>query len=498
MLGATISPESQTLAASVKSPQEESDRIFVRINTKRFTPTWWKDVIVFILCIIFIPAGTVLVVARIIIDKRNKVPITIGGIVWRFSRSLTHEKREILAQLASEELPAQHARKEPSSNLEPAPEAEVQSDTGIELPKKKSMEEFNLSWARGVALRMLEKNLDPTGPPIGIPNYGNSCYLNTAIQCAYHHNFLRMLVHVLGKIFPPTSPGGDMRECLIEVFNCLEKGTPWTRESFEKFKNALAHRNPTFADSAQHCSHECLIAMLDGLEIDKMRYDYVNDTIEAAFLGGKISEEDLALLILSGIYKNKQLNCAYGLCYEVPEVVGLSYNFGGMSHVAVEYFPCKHLAPSWQSEPNIGLARKNSLAEAIDWHEREELLQGDDQLYCAECKELRDATRVCTLKDFGIFRNFFIKRFAELERGKIEKENGPIEFPQKLTLHGITYQLCFFGSHIGTTANYGHYVSYVRRGGKWYMISDSSVTEVELGELIRSNEVMYMTYRRVP
>ncbi|MDR1456819.1 MAG: hypothetical protein LBI34_02060 [Puniceicoccales bacterium] len=508
MLSDTILPKSQILAAPAKSPQEELDRILVRINTKRFTPAWWGDVIVLILCIIFIPAGAALVAIRIAIDRRNKVPITIGGIVWWLSRSLTHEKCEIPAQHTLEEspaqhmleeLPAQHAREEPSSNLEPATEAEVQSDTGIELPKKKSMEEFNLSWARGVALRMLEGNLDPTGPPIGIPNYGNSCYINTAIQCMYHHNLFRMLVPVLCEIFPPDLPGGDMREVLKEFFACLAAGIQVSRELFDKLKNALARRNRIYADSRQNDSFECLACMVTGLEIDGMARDYVDGTIEAAFQERRISKEDLALLILSGIYKNKQHTCTYE--YEsndkTPNVGSTLCFFGGRHHATLTFPSCGHVEDIYQPGDYNNLAVSCSLAESIVEYESLQLMRGDNGLYCRECRDYRDVNRAVTLEPSCQYLTFQIKRFIETGRGQLAKSDAQFEFPQKIIVGDKTYRLRCYGCHSGTL-NGGHYFAYVFRGGDCYEISDSSVRKFTPGDPVRSNNVMYIVYELVP
>ena len=43
----------------------------------------------------------------------------------------------------------------------------------------------------------------------------------------------------------------------------------------------------------------------------------------------------------------------------------------------------------------------------------------------------------------------------------------------------MLYRLVGAVVHLGTGENYGHYVSYIRTGGKWFVFNDDEIVETE-------------------
>jgi ubiquitin C-terminal hydrolase len=322
--------------------------------------------------------------------------------------------------------------------------------------------------------------------------------MNTALQILFHHNLFRMLFFTLCKIFPSDLPGGEVRECLKRVFTHMQDGTPCPDSVLRDFKNALGPCSPIFTNCDQQDAHESLVFIMDALAIDEIPRGTVDNTIENAFRTGEISKEELALLLLSGIYKNDQytLTHKYGNNNKISKIINLLYNFGCTTCTTLTAPACGHSTKIYEPAPHITLSFISSLGESIECYQCSELLQGDNRWWCDECGVARDIHRMSALEYLGPCLNFHIKRFAQ-EEGGGKKISDPFDFPQEITIRGKKYCLGAFGCHSGTLSG-GHYISYVCRGGQWYEISDNAVKKVIYGDVIRSDKVTIITYVLVP
>ncbi|KAJ7108872.1 hypothetical protein C8R43DRAFT_1243488 [Mycena crocata] len=128
---------------------------------------------------------------------------------------------------------------------------------------------------RGSALTSLNKTLEPG--TLGLGNMGNTCFMNSALQCLAHEPELAeyFLTGVFQEELNPDNPLG-MHGAIAQAFGALlhriwaASGTS-TSYSPRDFKTQLQRFAPQFSGYQQHDSQELVAFLLDGLHEDLNR-----------------------------------------------------------------------------------------------------------------------------------------------------------------------------------------------------------------------------------
>ena len=179
---------------------------------------------------------------------------------------------------------------EPSDNFEPAgvgqPAAEL-SEEELELKKKQASVTLH-----GTA------DLPPgaRGGFTGLQNLGNTCFMNSALQCLSHTQPLTeyFLYSNWQKEINISNPLG-MQGKIAESYGALVTRM-WRGEkkilSPSKFKKTVSRWAPQFAGYEQHDSSELLTFLLDGLHEDLNRVDK-KPYVEDVDCDGKAGKEEL-------------------------------------------------------------------------------------------------------------------------------------------------------------------------------------------------------------
>ncbi|CAL1715008.1 unnamed protein product [Somion occarium] len=125
-------------------------------------------------------------------------------------------------------------------------------------------------------------NIRSKGPKIipgtlGLGNMGNTCFMNSAIQCLAHTEELTefFLTGVFEDELNPENPLG-MRGAIAEAFGALlrriwDTNSSMSSYSPREFKSVLQRFAPQFAGYQQHDSQELVAFLLDGLHEDLNR-----------------------------------------------------------------------------------------------------------------------------------------------------------------------------------------------------------------------------------
>lgn len=295
------------------------------------------------------------------------------------------------------------------------------------------------------------------GPPLGLKNLGNSCYLNSVLQCLTYTpplaNFC--LNHLHSSLCD--SAVDRKREC---PFCILEKrivrslSMDLTQDAPSKIQSCLRIFAEHFRLGRQEDAHEFLRYVIDAchntcLRLKKLRRKGNNDngpsttSVVKDIFGGALQSQVKCLSC--GAESNK-----------TDEIMDIS----------------------------LDVLHFNSLKQALQNFFQPEVLDGNNKYKCDSCKKLVSARKQMSILQAPNVLVIQLKRFEGLYGGKIDKL---IAFEEVLVLSSYMnkasqdshpeYNLFATIVHSGYSPESGHYYAYIKDAmGRWYCCNDSYVS----------------------
>ncbi|XP_054167930.1 ubiquitin carboxyl-terminal hydrolase 36-like [Oppia nitens] len=306
----------------------------------------------------------------------------------------------------------------------------------------------------------------------GLSNLGNTCFLNSVLQClSYCPPLVNYLLH---------TNDHNQNKCNINNTFCM------VCEMIRHIRQSRIHSDKVIKP-INICRRLKSIAkhFQFGRQEDAHEFlRYVIDNMWKSCLNNK----DTANSKLDPLSK---------------ETTAINQIFGGYHRSQVICLECKAKSNTYDYFMDFMLDIKNvsSLEKALDKYVTPELLQHENAYKCTRCKK-----RVLAKKQFTVFRapnvaTFQLKRFDynRIFGGKITK---PITYPEKLNLRPymsenkgppILYKLNSVLVHMGPTCNSGHYFCYVRNSNNsWYLMDDSRIVQVNQNQAL--NQQAYVLF----
>ncbi len=285
---------------------------------------------------------------------------------------------------------------------------------------------------------------------LGLQNLGNTCFLNTAVQCLAHVDVLRIYFRKCS--FDFLGHTGVLRELGLVVRD-LWSDADWTDTGGQRsvatweLLREIRKVNSLFGGFLQHDFHEVLLAML-GACMDESRL------VRDAF-----SWQTRSTLICGNCRKRTS---------RLDDMVDLSVSVEG----------CK------------------TVEECIRAYLAPERLGPGNEWCCEHCKDSHPhTTKQLAWEQLPQILIIHLKRFRNGDRLS-EKLAHHIAFPEKgLEVAQSTYDLVSVVSHRGLTLDRGHYVTYGRMPAKWWAeFDDSRCTAVKPSEVL-GQEAYVLVYR---
>ncbi|XP_035208006.1 ubiquitin carboxyl-terminal hydrolase 8-like [Stegodyphus dumicola] len=326
----------------------------------------------------------------------------------------------------------------------------------------------------------------PVRPATGLRNLGNTCFMNSIIQCL--SNTIPLADYFttgqyMDDINRDSRQSGEVAEEFAVVIRALWMGQ-YKSFSPKDFKNTVSRCLAVCIGNEQQDSHEFLVVLMEKLHADlnKRHGRSVTKLEESAdenafwqhhksYNFSKISE------IFEGLLKST-LTCLS--CRKTSD------NY--------EVFSCLSL-------PILG--SRCSLKECFQYFLKSEKIYGEAAWDCPRCKQKKEAEkrlRICRLPNILVIQ---LKRFSYegLWRRKLQthvdfdlvldvpcEENGE-ECLQSYSLYGIV-------NHYGTLEG-GHYTAYCNAlSNKWYKYDDHEVSEINVSD-IKTSAAYILFYQAV-
>ncbi|XP_005378392.1 PREDICTED: ubiquitin carboxyl-terminal hydrolase 2 isoform X1 [Chinchilla lanigera] len=329
----------------------------------------------------------------------------------------------------------------------------------------------------------------------GLRNLGNTCFMNSILQCLSNTRELRdyCLQRLYMRDLCHTS---SVHTALMEEFAKLIQ-TIWTScpndvVSPSEFKTQIQRYAPRFVGYNQQDAQEFLRFLLDGL----------HNEVNRVTVRPKSNPENLDHL--PDDEKGRQMWRKY-LEREDSRIGDL---FVGQLKSSLTCTDCGYCStvfdPFW--DLSLPIAKRGypevTLMDCMRLFTKEDVLDGDEKPTCCRCRARKRCIKKFSIQRFPKILVLHLKRFSEsrIRTSKLTTfVNFPLrdldlrEFASENTNHAV-YNLYAVSNHSGTTMG-GHYTAYCRSPvtGEWHTFNDSSVTPMSSSQ-VRTSDAYLLFY----
>ncbi|OCF30719.1 hypothetical protein I316_07605 [Kwoniella heveanensis BCC8398] len=332
----------------------------------------------------------------------------------------------------------------------------------------------------------------------GLKNLGNTCYMNSTIQCLsatfpFTSFFLDGSFKRSINVYNPLGTKGNLANAFAELLKALWK-EDYTFLSPVTFRKNIITFASQFSGTDQHDSQEFLSFVLDGLHEDLNRVKHKPPPVEMT------PEREAALETLPPEVASEKEWQIYRMRND-SFIVDL---FQGQYRNRLECLTCHKTSTTYDAYMYMSLPVPSGksrvvIQELIDEFVKAEVMEKEDAWNCPRCKVPRRASKTLTIARLPPVLLIQLKRFTTQNGVFWDKSETPVIFPVKgldLTRHvpyrqatgredlddprtqigPFRYDLYGVSNHMGTLSS-GHYTAYVKSSKGWQFCEDSRITK---------------------
>ena len=337
---------------------------------------------------------------------------------------------------------------------------------------------------------------------IGLENVGATCYMNATLQCFINIGSITKYLltkEIYEKIESNSSSFGLSRAyCHLLNKVCLGDNVDGCYAPRE-FKEVISNMNPLFKGINANDSKDLINFLLEVLNHET--YFRANNMI--------VDQTNL-LIILENFRKTFSINNNSIISRNFFFIMQTNTICSGCNRIKYNFqalflleFPLE-LVYKYCSDNNLpslntqGNKKKVNLIHCFEHYNQPSNFVGENQLYCNDCKALKDA------KNYNILFSLPPVLVIILNRGKGKSFDCDVDFPQFLNLQNYInyrkslceYQLRGVICHLGESGMSGHFIAYCRHRirNRWYCYNDATVSPCQNQENGFKNGTPYILF----
>ncbi|XP_042232940.1 ubiquitin carboxyl-terminal hydrolase 15-like [Homarus americanus] len=286
--------------------------------------------------------------------------------------------------------------------------------------------------------------------PSGLKNIGNTCYINSVLQCLFNvYDFSYHFIYMGYKqdLNRENKLNAEVVDVIAQIFQALHNKTP-TDTYLRKFKDVLCKCDEQFVGSGQQDAHDLLTVVLTCLhEALTTVQDPANDS---------------SISIVSDIFHGLQESTI--VCPKTGSVISRTRETFNSISLPVD------MLKDWSLEE---LIKKHFEDQRIEWE-------------CVDCGTLHPCNHTTILVTLPIILIIHLSKYTKRSvRGQKNLVHYPVEGlrikrrPTHDTVRIANYNLVGVCHHRGT-ANAGHYFALCKKwdDNNWYLYDDSYVSQL--------------------
>ncbi|XP_014300569.1 ubiquitin carboxyl-terminal hydrolase Usp2 isoform X1 [Microplitis demolitor] len=332
----------------------------------------------------------------------------------------------------------------------------------------------------------------------GLRNIGNTCFMNSVIQCL--SNTKPLLEYLLNEQYlndinqSTSSMKGALIKVFAQVINELWESSGDHVVNTSSLKHQIQRFAPRFMGYAQQDAQEFLRYLLEGLHEDVNRVAVKPQPI---------------LTDIPDNFTDSQKAAESWKRYLRSEDSTIVDVFVGQLRSSLQCTSCDHISvtldPFWDlSLPIPARSGTVKLNQCLEHFTKTEIMDGDEKPTCSKCQMRRKCTKRFSIQKFPKILVIHLKRFSPTERFRA-KLSVLVDFPltgldlsafAATGVQGCTYNLYGVANHSGTPYS-GHYTAYCKHpySGEWHEYNDSRVSSVSASSVI-SSEAYVLFYEQ--
>uniref|UniRef100_A0A3P9CU74 ubiquitinyl hydrolase 1 n=1 Tax=Maylandia zebra TaxID=106582 RepID=A0A3P9CU74_9CICH len=295
----------------------------------------------------------------------------------------------------------------------------------------------------------------------GLQNMGNTCFLNSALQCLSYTpplaNYMLTREHSKTCHEPGFCMMCTMQNHIIQVF---------TNSGNVIKPIGIANH---FCYGSQEDAHEFLRCTVDAMQ-------------RSCLPGTKLDRQTQATSFIHQV-------------------------FGGYLRSRVKCLNCKAVSDTFDPFLDVTLEIKTApnVSKALEQFVKPEQLGGENAYKCTKCNKMVTASKRFTIHRSANVLTISLKRFADFSGGKITKDVKYLEHldlrPFMSQSHGEPqlYRLYAVLVHSGLSCHTGHYFCYIKASNEqWFQMNDSSVSVSDISTVLNQQAYVLFYIKLIP